>query len=98
MRAYLERRRGGGHDLVEPFPGVLFGRAEGREQVVQAEQRQQQQGGPERLQQCTGRRAVGQVRRAGLQFDPQHSNDVAQEHQVQRHRHAHRHYQHLRER
>jgi len=77
---------------------VLFGRPEGREQIMEPEQREQQQRGPERLQQRTGRRAVGQVRRAGLQLDPEHAYDVAQEDQVERHGHAHRYHQHLRER
>lgn len=77
---------------------MLFGRPEGREQVVEAEQRQQQQRGPESLQQGPGRRAIGQVWRARLQFDPEHADDIAQEHQVDCHRHTHGHHQHLRNR
>lgn len=48
--ADLERRSGGRHDLVERFPRMLFGRSEGGEQVVEAEQRQQQQCGSESLE------------------------------------------------
>lgn len=63
---------------------------------MEAEQRQKEQRGPESLEQRPGRRAVGQVRRTGLQLDPQHPDDVAQEHEIERHRHDHRHHQHLR--
>lgn len=41
----LEGSGNGGGDLVELFPGVVSGGPKGCEQVVQAQQRQQQQSG-----------------------------------------------------
>lgn len=92
----LEGSGNGGGDLVELFPGVVPGRSEGREQVVQAQQGQQQQGGPESLQQVARGPVVGQVTRAGPQLHQQHSHDVAEEDEVERHRQTDQHNQYIR--
>lgn len=91
--SYLEGGENGREDLVSTEQGVgdALG-TEGGDEVVEAEQRQQQQGGAHGLQRRR-RWPIAHVR-PGAQLDDQHSHNVAQEDEAGGQRQAHRHHQH----